>query len=121
QECGTIHDRRGIFSKADIEPLKKIVSRGKGSSAASQAVKELVCCLNERIPDPAYHVTAGVLKNPWNGYSNEFVAFLAEFCIKISGEPGFMFEVGRQQAISPIIQVLGRPFSVPQIYKMSAY
>ncbi|HKC92651.1 MAG TPA: ATP-binding protein, partial [Nitrospira sp.] len=118
---GTIHDLSGIVIKADIELLEKIVSRTQGRSAGLRAVDELVRRLNERIPDRAYHVTADVLNNPWNGYSNEFVAFLAEFCIAISGDPRFIFEVGRQQAISPIIQVLGRPFSVPQIYKMSAY
>ncbi|HKC94163.1 MAG TPA: ATP-binding protein, partial [Nitrospira sp.] len=118
---GTIHDLSGIVIKADIELLEKVVSSARGPSAGLQAVEELVRRLNERIPNRAYHVTAEALKNPWNGYSTEFVAFLAEFCIAISGEPRFMFEVGRQQAISPIIQVLGRPFSVPQIYKMSAY
>jgi hypothetical protein len=118
---GTIHDLSGIVIKADIELLEKLVSSAQGPAAAPRAVEELVRRLNERIPNRAYHVTAEVLRNPWNGYSNEFVAFLAEFCIAISGEPRFMFEVGRQQAISPIIQVLGRPFSVPQIYKMSAY
>ena len=118
---GTIHDLSGIVIKADIELMEKLVSRTQGPSAALRAVEELVRRLNERIPNRAYHVTAEVLKNPWNGYSNEFVAFLAEFCITISGEPRLMFEVGRQQAISPIIQVLGRPFSVPQIYNMSAY
>ena len=117
----TIHDLSGIVIKADIELLEKMVSRTQGRSAGLRAVEELVRRLNERIPDRAYHVTAEVLKNPWNGYCNEFVAFLAEFCVTISGDPRFIFEVGRQQAISPIIQVLGRPFSVPQIYKMSAY
>src|SRR5215831_20395383 len=75
---GTIHDLSGIVIKADIELLEKLVSCAQGRGAALQAVEELVQRLNERIPNRAYHVTAEVLKNPWNGYSNEFVAFLAE-------------------------------------------
>ena len=117
----TIRDLSGIVIQADIELLERLAAVKHGPGAAARAVEELVRLLNERIPNRAYHVSAEVLKNPWNGYSNEFVAFLAEFCVAISGEPKFMFEVGRRQAISPIIQVLGRPFSVPQIYKMSAY
>ena len=117
----TIHDLSGIVIKADVELLEQLVSRKQGPRAGKQAIEELVLRLNERLPDPAYHVTAELLKSPWNGYSNEFVAFMAEFCIAISGEPRFLFQVGRQPAISPVIQVLGRPFSVPQIYKMSAY
>ena len=117
----TIRDLSGIVIQADIQLLERLATRKHGPGAAARAVEDLVRSLNECISDRAYHVTAELLRNPWNGYSNEFVAFLAEFCIAISGEPRFMLEVGRQQAISPIIQVLGRPFSVPQIYKMSAY
>jgi signal transduction histidine kinase/class 3 adenylate cyclase len=116
----TISDLSGVVVRAHVELLEKVVSRKQGFEAGQRAVEELVQRLNERIPDPSYHVTAERLKNPWNGYSNEFAAFSGEFCIAISGEPRFFFDMGRQ-AISPIIQVLGRPFSVPQIYKMSAY
>ncbi|TAJ32284.1 MAG: GAF domain-containing protein, partial [Nitrospirae bacterium] len=82
---------------------------------------ELARRLNERISDRAYHVTAEFMKNPWNSYSYEFSAFFAQFCVDISGDPQFHFTMGRRHAISPIIQALGRPFSIAQIYKLSPY
>ena len=42
--------------------------------------------------------------------------YLGEFCILISGDPDFQFEMGKHKFISPVIQTLGRPFSVAQIY-----
>jgi signal transduction histidine kinase/CheY-like chemotaxis protein len=117
----TIRDLSGVVIRATVEYLEEVVSLKHGKAAGTGAVEELVRRLNERIPDRAYHVTAELLKNPWNGYANEFSAFEAAFCIAISGEPHFHFEMARQKAISPIILALGRPFSVPRIYQMSPY
>ena len=116
-----IRDLSGVVIRADVEFLEDYVSRREGADAGRRAVEELGQRLNERIPDPAYHVTPRFLRNPWNSYSAEFAAFCAEACITISGEPQFLFHMARQKAISPIIRTLGKPFSVPQIYKMSAY
>jgi signal transduction histidine kinase len=114
-----IHDLSGVAIKAAVERLEVVVTRRHGPEAGRQAVEEHVRRLNARIPDGAYRVTADFLKNPWNGYSAEFGAFNGQFTLDISGDPHFNFGMGRE--IPPIIQVLGRPFSVPQIYKMSAY
>jgi hypothetical protein len=117
----TIHDLSGIVIKAAVEHLEDVVARKKGADAGRCAVEEHVRRLNSRIPNPAYHVTVDFLKNPWNGYSNEFSAFNGQFSLDISEDSRFNFSMGRDKAITPIIQVLGRPFSVAQIYKMSAY
>jgi signal transduction histidine kinase/predicted hydrocarbon binding protein/uncharacterized protein (DUF2267 family) len=116
-----IHDLSGIVIKAAVEHLEDVMSRKGGPEAGRRAVEEHVRRLNARIPDRAYHVTPEFLKNPWNGYSCEFSAFNGQFCLDISGDRRFNFNMAREKAISHIIQVLGRPFSVPQIYKMSAY
>ena len=68
-----------------------------------------------------FHVTSDFLKNPWNSYSYEFVMFLNEFCVTLSEDPNFHFNLGREKFLSPIIQVLGRPFSITQIYKLWPY
>ncbi len=116
-----IRDLSGVVIRADVEYMEDYVSRTKGRDEARLAIEELVRRLNERIPDPAYHVTEKFLRNPWNSYSSEFSAFCAELCIAISGDPRFLFNMAREKAISPIIQTLGKPFSAAQIYKMSAY
>ena len=116
-----IRDISGVVIRALVEYLEESVSRMHGQEAGLRAVADLVQQLNKRIPDRAYHVSADFLKNPWNSFSNEFGVFLTQFCWDISGDPQFQFNMGREKAISPVIQVLGRPFSVPQIYKMSAY
>jgi signal transduction histidine kinase len=108
-----IRDFSGVVIRACVEYL--------GELAGKRAVEELVHCLNERIPDRAYHVSSEFLKNPWNSYAMEFAAFFAEFCVALSGTPLFHFNMSRERAISPTIRALGRPFSVPQIYKMSPY
>src|SRR5262245_6375592 len=117
----TIRDISGVVVLALVSHLEESMGQRHGQDAGQHAVEELVERLNERIPDRAYRVTAGFLKNPWNSYSNEFGVFVTQFCWDISGDPQFQFNMAREKAISPVIQVLGRPFSVPQIYKMSAY
>ncbi len=117
----TIRDISGVVIRALVEYLEESVSQRRGPEAAAGAIEELVRRLNERIPDRAYRVTVDFLKNPWNSYSNEFGVFLTQFCWDLSGDPDFQFKMAREKAISPAIQVLGRPFSVTQIYRMSAY
>jgi signal transduction histidine kinase len=116
-----IQDLGGVAIRACVEYLEDYVSRSHGPDAGKRAVDELIQRLNERIPDQSFHVTSTILRNPWNSYSNEFSAFVSQFCSEISGDPQFQFNFAREKAISPIIQTLGRPFSVAMIYKMSAY
>ncbi|HJT21898.1 MAG TPA: GAF domain-containing sensor histidine kinase [Nitrospira sp.] len=113
-----IRDASGITVRANVEYLEEVVARSKGKSAGTGAVEELARLLNERIPDRAYHVTPVSLRDIWNSYSYEFVMFLAEFCVLLSGDPDFQYHMGEQKLISPIIQTLGRPFGVSQIYRM---
>ncbi|MGB0909571.1 MAG: ATP-binding protein, partial [Nitrospirales bacterium] len=113
-----IRDVTGIKVSAYITHLEEIVAKKEGPQAGVQAGVELCTRLNERISDPTYHVTPSFLKNIWNSYSYEFVCFLTEFCLLISKDPQFQVQVGTTKYISPIIQTLGRPFSIQQIYKM---
>jgi signal transduction histidine kinase/ActR/RegA family two-component response regulator len=115
-----IDDVSGVPMRARIDCLQETVALKQDREAGEHAVEELVRLLNERIPDPSYHVTPAFLKNPWNGYSHEFSLFLAEFCSMLSGVPDFHAKVGKR-IISPMIRTLGRPFSVQQIYKMCAH
>ncbi len=113
-----IRDASGITVRANVEYLREVVSRARGEQAAAEAVEALARLLNQRIPDSAYHVTPQFLLNQWNSYSYEFVMFLAEFCIILSGDQQFQYHMGQDKLISPIIQALGRPFGVHRIYKM---
>lgn len=117
----TIQDVTGITVRANLEYLEDLITRQEGPEAAQQALSRLVTLLNERISDPSYHVTLDFLKNPWNSYSYEFVMFLAEFSIQLSHQDHFHFNMGREKFLSPIIQILGRPFSIMQIYRMYPY
>ena len=117
----TIRDLSGVSIRSNVEYLEELATRTHGKQAGQQRVGELVKRLNDRIPDRAYHVSAEFLKNPWTGYSNEFVAYLVEFCIELSEDPEFQLHMGREKLIPPIIQTLMRPFSVRQIYQMAAY
>ena len=116
-----IQDVSGITVRANLEYLEDVVTHRAGREAGEKAIQDLVNLLNKRIPDPAFHVTADFLKNPWNSYSYEFVMFLNEFCLTLSDDPNFHFNLGRETIISPIIQALGRPFSIIKIYKLWPY
>ncbi len=118
---GTIQDVSGITVRANLEYLETLVTRKHGVEAAPAALEKLVWLLNERIPDRTYHVTVDFLKNPWNSYSYEFVMFLAEFSIQLSEQPDYHFTMGREKFLSPIVQILGRPFSIVQIYRLFPY
>ncbi|MDR4500641.1 MAG: ATP-binding protein [Nitrospirales bacterium] len=113
-----IRDVTGIKVHAYVTHLEESLAKKEGTQAGKQASERLCSLLNDRIPDPTYHVTPTFLKNIWNSYSYEFVCYLTEFCLLISQDPQFQVQVGKTKYISPIIQTLGRPFSVPQIYKM---
>ncbi len=113
-----IRDVSGLTVKANVEYLEEAVGRRQGPEAGARAVEQLCQLLNERIRDPSYYVSPTFLKNVWHSYSYEFVCFLGEFCRLLSDNPRFQFHVGREKFISPIMQTLGRPFTVPQIYKM---
>ena len=116
-----IQDVSGITVRANLEYLEDVVTNRSGQEAGEKAIQDLVNLLNKRIPDRAFHVTADFLKNPWNSYSYEFVMFLNEFCLTLSEDPHFHFNLGRETIISPIIQALGRPFSIIKIYKLWPY
>lgn len=116
-----ICDVSGIVVSANVEYLEEVVTKTKGAQAGERVVQDLVQLLNERIRDQNFHVTQNFLKNKWNSYSYEFVMFLAEFCIILSGDPRFHFNLGKEKLLSPIIQTLARPFSIPQIYRMYPY
>lgn len=113
-----IRDVSGMTIRANIEYLEESISLRAGPEAGGQAVESLCTLLNERIRDPAYHVTPALLKNMWHSYSYEFRCFLGEFCQVIADDPQFAFKMARAKFLSPIIQTLGRPFSVSQIYRM---
>ncbi len=116
-----ITDVSGMIVLDNVEFLQEGVSRAGGAAAGVRAAEELCRLLNDRIRDSAYHVTPAFLKNVWNSYSYEFVSFLREFCRELSGDPQFHFNVGREKHISPLIQTLGRPFPLAQIYRMYPY
>ena len=116
-----VTDVSGMIVLDNVEFLQESVARAGGPQAGAQAVEELSRRLNERIRDSAYHVTPSFLRNVWNSYSYEFVSFLREFCQELSGDSQFHFNVGREKHISPLIQTLGRPFPLAQIYRMYPY
>jgi signal transduction histidine kinase len=113
-----IRDVSGVTVRANVEFLEELVNRIQGTPAGTQAVEELIRRLNECIPDSTYHVTKNFLRNPWNSYSYEFVIFLAEFCVLLSGQDDFQIKLGQEKLLSPLVQILGRPFSISQIYSM---
>lgn len=113
-----IRDVSGITIKANVEYLEEVVSKKNGETAGHQAIDRLCDSLNARISDPSYHVTPEFLQNIWHSYSYEFAVYLGEFCILISEDPNFQFEMGKHKFISPVIQTLGRPFSVAQIFEL---
>lgn len=112
-----IKDMAGVSIKSNVEHLEEYVTQSQGSQAGEKVVAVLVQWLNERIPDRSYHVTPRLLRNPWASYSNEFTAYLVEFCVELSGDHDFQFNMGRSKLIPPLVQTLMRPFSARSIYK----
>jgi len=113
-----IRDVSGVTVRANIEYLEEVAGTPQGDDTTPHVVQRLCDLLNARIGNPAYHVTDQFLRNVWNSYSYEFTCYLGEFCILLSGNPRFQFEMGKHKFISPVIQTLGRPFSVSQIFRM---
>jgi signal transduction histidine kinase/ActR/RegA family two-component response regulator len=116
-----ICDISGVIVQSNVDYLHDVVSLTSGPEAADRAVRELCRLLNERIHDPAYHVTPESLRNAWNSYSYEFGCYLREFCEVLSGTPEFHANAARGRKIPQIIQILLRPFSTQQTYRMWAY
>lgn len=113
-----IRDVSGVVIRANLEYLEELIARFHGTEAGGRAVEDLCRLLNERIQNPAYHVSPAFLKNVWHSYSYEFAVFLGEFCFILSGDPNFQFAMASEKFLPPVIQALGRPFSVAQIYGM---
>lgn len=120
EEGCRIRDLSGVSIRAAVVYLEKSMARKQTASSGSHVVEDLCNLLNQRIKDPAYHVSPEFLKNPWNSYSCEFTAYLYEFCERMSGDSRFVFHGGMEKATS-IMQVLARPFSLSQIYGMFPY
>ncbi|MGD9726018.1 MAG: ATP-binding protein [Nitrospiraceae bacterium] len=116
-----ICDISGVIVQSNVEYLHDFISLSAGPEAADRAVEELCRLLNERLHDPAYHVTPDFLRNAWNSYSYEFGCYLREFCEALFGTPQFHVNAARGRKVSQIIQILLRPFSTQQSYKMWAY
>lgn len=116
-----VGDVSGIIILDNVEYLEEAIGRARGAEAAGRMADELCRRLNERVRDYTHHVTPEQLKNVWNSYSYEFTSFLREFCRQLSGDPEFFLNVGREKHISPLIQTLGRPFSLAQIHRMYPY
>jgi hypothetical protein len=91
-----IRDASGIKIRAYVDYLEETVAAAKGPDAGAKALDELTRLLNERIPDPSYHVTPEFLRNVWNSYSYEFLCFLGEFCKAISHDPEFATRSARK-------------------------
>ena len=116
-----ICDISGVIVQSNVDYMCDHLSRTAGPAAAAQTLDRLCELLNNRLPDRTYHVSPDFLRNPWNSYSYEFVCYLREFCEQLSGDAQFHVNVGTEKKVPPLIQILGRPFSTQQIYKMWPY
>jgi hypothetical protein len=123
EQGAKIRDVSGVVVGANVNYLEDCVARIAGLESAARTVQKLCRLLNERLRDTVYHVTTDFLRNEWHSYSYEFVCYLREFCEQLSEDSLFQFNVGYHKHISPLIQTLGlgRPFSLPQIYRMYPY
>jgi len=116
-----IRDVSGLTISANVQFMVELISQHEGPLVGSQSVHKLAQLLNERIPDPAFHISPEFLQNPWNSYSYEFAMFVSEFCVDLTKDPHFQTNLGRETFFSPIITTLVRPFSLKQIYKLFPY
>lgn len=116
-----VRDVSGIVIRDNVDYLEEWIKRVKGREAAEQSSTDLCRLINNRVRDRAHHVALEQLRNVWNSYSYEFTSYLREFCKQLSGDADFHLNVGREKHISPIIQALGRPFSLAQIHRMYPY
>jgi len=118
EQGNKIRDISGAIVKANVAHLEERASRSKGPETAVETTQELCRLLNERIRDPAYHVTPKFLNNIWNSYSYEFVCYVREFCQRLSGDPQFHFNTGRYQHVTAVTRILGQHLSIGQIFSM---
>ena len=116
-----ICDIAGVVVQSNVEYMCDYLTRNAGAEAAQQAMDRLCQLLNDRLRDTNYHVTPEFLRNPWNSYAYEFVCYLREFCEQLSGDPQFHINAGTAKKVPPLIQILARPFSTQQLYKMWPY
>ena len=94
----------GVVVRGNVDYLQECVTRNKGAEAAERAVQELCRLLNVRLRDPIYHVNPAFFKNVWHSYSLEFLAYVREFCVILSGDPDFSYNVGREKNRKPLIR-----------------
>ena len=113
-----ILDSSGVVARANLEYLEACLTQKMGAENAVRIAQTLCDLLNERIRDSVYHVTPELVRNEWRSYSYEFVAYLREFCKELSGNPRFHFDMAADRIIPPVIQILGRPFTLRQIFQM---
>lgn len=118
EEGKKICDISGIVVRSNVEYLEDCVARQSGPEGGQQAVEELCRRLNERVRDPVYHVTPTFLRNVWHSYSYEYVSYVREFAKMLSGDPNFQFNLGKHKNVPLLIQILGRPFPLPQLFSM---
>lgn len=116
-----ICDISGVVVQSNVDYLCDYLTRTASAEAAQQAMDRLCRLLNDRLQDRNYHVNPEFLRNPWNSYAYEFVCYLREFCEQLSGDPQFHVNVGTEKKVPPLIQILARPFSTQQLYKMWPY
>lgn len=118
---GKIQDISGVIIKANVDHLEKDIAAKAGPQEAARAVETLCEQLNERLRDVSYHVTPDFLRNEWHSYSYEFTCYVREIGKLLTGDPEFVLHTAMEQHISPLIQVLCRPFSMQQIYAMTPH
>ena len=116
-----IRDVSGLTVSANVQYMVELISQQEGPQVGSQSVAQLARLLNERIPDPSFHISPTFLQNPWNSYSYEFAMFLSEFCVDLTKNPNFHRNLGKETFFSPIIHTLVKPFSLKQVYKLFPY
>ena len=85
--------------------------------ARDAALDQLVGRLNSAIPDPAYRVSANYLLDEANHYSREFQVYVDVLAGEVCGDPDFWFHRG-MRSIPASLVILGRPFSVRQVYSL---
>jgi len=91
-----IRDVSGLTISANVQFMVELISQHEGPLVGSQSVHKLAQLLNERIPDPAFHISPEFLQNPWNSYSYEFAMFVSEFCVDLTKDPHFQTNLGRE-------------------------
>jgi signal transduction histidine kinase/CheY-like chemotaxis protein/predicted hydrocarbon binding protein len=110
EELATTEERLGV-SEAKAEWEARI------QQAREDALGQLVERLNSAIPDPAYRVSANYLLDEANYYSREFQVYVDVLAGEVCGDPDFSFHRGMRSVPASLV-ILGRPFSVRQIYNL---